>query len=236
MAACPMTVANQYGWEICAPTGFTVVWNGGANRRCLAIVPDDEHEGSRIISHFGGGIFTYSFPAIFKTEPGYDLWVQGPANYPVGGATAMSGIQESDWLLTQSAIHWKMAEPNRAIRFSKGDPLAQVFPIRRGELEAVEPELRSIEDEPEVKAYMEEWMAPAGRVQQGTQAAGFRCRAQALAGKLPARSGCLRRSDRSGGSPRENAGQTLQGSARRGGIAANGRIIPGRRACPNRPR
>lgn len=162
MAACPMTVANQYGWEICAPTGFTVVWNGGANRRCLAIVPDDEHEGSRIISHFGGGIFTYSFPAIFKTEPGYDLWVQGPANYPVGGATAMSGIQESDWLLTQSAIHWKMAEPNRAIRFSKGDPLAQVFPIRRGELEAVEPELRSIEDEPEVKAYMEEWMARRG--------------------------------------------------------------------------
>lgn len=148
--------------EICAPTGFTVVWNGGANRRCLAIVPDDEHEGSRIISHFGGGIFTYSFPAIFKTEPGYDLWVQGPANYPVGGATAMSGIQESDWLLTQSAIHWKMAEPNRAIRFSKGDPLAQVFPIRRGELEAVEPELRSIEDEPEVKAYMEEWMARPG--------------------------------------------------------------------------
>jgi uncharacterized protein DUF6065 len=152
----PMVMANQLGWEICTPTGFTVVWNGGGNRDSLAVIAD-EPDIARIISHFGAGIFTFSFPAVFRTEPGYDLMIQGPPNTPVRGATPFSGLMETDWALTSAAIHWQITEPNMAVRFRKGDAMAQIFPVRRGDTEAFEPEIRSISDAPEIAEYMEEW-------------------------------------------------------------------------------
>lgn len=154
----PMVMANQLGWEICTPTGFTVVWNGGGNRDSLAVIAD-EPDIARIISHFGAGIFTFSFPAVFRTEPGFDLMIQGPPNNPVRGATPFSGLVETDWVLTSPAIHWQITEPDRAVRFRKGDAMAQIFPVRRGDAEAFEPEIRSVSDEPEIAAYMEQWYA-----------------------------------------------------------------------------
>ncbi|MFN0263138.1 DUF6065 family protein [Tepidamorphus sp. 3E244] len=162
----PMVIANQCGWEICAPTSFTVIWNGGDNRRCLAVLPDEPgHE--RLLSHFGAGIFSYSFPAIFRVEEGYDLVIQGPPNNPVHGATPLSGIVEADWALTAAAIHWQITEPNTAIRFRKGDALAQIFPIKRGDVEKFDPEMRSISDDPEVAAYMAQWYATRRKFNEG---------------------------------------------------------------------
>ena len=33
-------------------------------------------------SHFGNGILTWHLPMLFRTPPGYNLSVRGPANYP----------------------------------------------------------------------------------------------------------------------------------------------------------
>ena len=50
-----------------------------------------------------------------------------------------------------------MTEPNKAVRFRKGDPLCQIFPVRRCELEEFQPELRRLSDAPELAGYMDEW-------------------------------------------------------------------------------
>jgi hypothetical protein len=152
----PMMIANQHGWEICSPVGFTAIWNGGDHPDCLAILPD-EPGNHRIVSHFGFGIITFSFPAVFRTEPGYDLVIQGPPNAPIDGATPLSGTSETDWLLSSIAMHWQVTRANHAVRFRKGDPLVQVYPQRRGELEAFEPEMKHVSDDPEVARYMDEW-------------------------------------------------------------------------------
>jgi len=152
----PMRIANQHGWEICSPVSFTAVWNGGESRRCLAILTDEDDDGI-ISSHFGGGIFSFRIPAVFRTEPGYDLVIQGPPNWPVDGASPMSGIVETDWLVTSIAMHWKLTQPNKAVRFRKGDPLCQVFPVRRAELEPFTPVVRSLAEAPELADYMSAW-------------------------------------------------------------------------------
>ena len=101
----------------------------------------------------------HAVPQFFRTEPGFDLMIQGPPNNPVRGATPFSGLVETDWVLTSPAIHWQITEPDRAVRFRKGDAMAQIFPVRRGDAEAFEPEIRSVSDEPEIAAYMEQWYA-----------------------------------------------------------------------------
>ena len=152
----PMVMANQHGWEMRSPVAFTAIWNGGGNKDCLAILEDEDSAG-QIVSYFGDGIITYRIPAVFRTEPDYDLLITGPANNPIDGATPLTGIIESDWLWSIPSVNWKMTRPEKAIRFKKGQPLGQIFPIRRGVLEDFEPEVRSLADEPELDGYMKEW-------------------------------------------------------------------------------
>ncbi|MGE0847382.1 MAG: DUF6065 family protein [Flavobacteriaceae bacterium] len=151
----PMLIANQHGWEILSPVGFTAVWNGGEHRDCLAVLEDEPVNA--VVSHFGGGIFSYRLPAVFVTEPGYDLVFQGPPNFPVDGATPLTGMVETDWLRTSVAMHWKMTRPGTAVRFRKGDPICHIFPVKRGEIEAVEPRLSLLSADSEMDSYMKEW-------------------------------------------------------------------------------
>jgi hypothetical protein len=152
----PMIMANQHGWEICSPVSFTAVWNGGDSKGSLAILPDEPGEHG-LTSYFGKGILTFSFPAIFSLEPGYDLMLQGPANRPVDGASPLSGLIEVDWLISSAAMHWQLTRANHAVRFHKGDPLAVIFPVKRAELEAFAPDLRPLADDPERDRYIAEW-------------------------------------------------------------------------------
>jgi hypothetical protein len=153
----PMRMANQHGWEIGAPVGFTAIWNGGANRDCLVVLPDEPT--TLVASHFGGGIVTIALPAVFRLEPGHDLLLQGPPNAPRRGASPLSGLVEADWLVTSLAMNWQLTEPNHAVRVRKGEPICQVFPVRRAELEEFEPELRSLAEEPELAREIAAWRA-----------------------------------------------------------------------------
>jgi hypothetical protein len=158
----PLLIANMHGWEILAPVGFTAIWNGGAHKDSLAILEDEPSNG-QMMSFFGSGILTYKLPAVFRTEPGFDLFVQGPPNQPMDGAAPLAGVVEMDWASTIISMNWQLTRPNKAVRFKKGQPICQVFPVRRGELEAFEPEKRRLSDEPELQAYMSEWIERRGR-------------------------------------------------------------------------
>jgi hypothetical protein len=152
----PMAIANTHGWEILSPVSFTAIWNGGANKDCLAILQDGE-PSRHVFSHFGHGIVSISLPAVFETEPGYDLYVQGPPNNPIDGATPFAGIVETDWLWTSIGMHWQLTQPVKAVRFHKGQPICQIFPIQRTAIENFEPEIRSMSERPELQDYMKDW-------------------------------------------------------------------------------
>jgi uncharacterized protein DUF6065 len=154
----PMVMANMHGWEVLSPVSFTAVWNGGAHRESLAIIEDEDSRG-QVLSHFGSGIITFRLPAVFRTEPGYDLYIHGPPNFPVDGVTPLSAIVEVDWASTRVTMNWQMTQPGKAVRFRKGEAFCQIFPIRRAEIEAFEPVKRSLSEDPELSSYMQEWSA-----------------------------------------------------------------------------
>jgi len=92
----PLAIANAHGWEILCPSGFSAYWDGGRSSQAVSITPD--HEGHKpAISHFGYGVLTFHVPAVFRTEAGYDLMVQGPINRPKDAIAGLSGMVEADW-------------------------------------------------------------------------------------------------------------------------------------------
>lgn len=154
----PLIMANMHGWEILSPVSFTAIWNGGANKDCVAILEDESSNG-QFLSFFGAGIVTFKLPAVFRTEPGFDLFVQGTTNQPIDGASPLAGLVEMDWVTTIISMNWQLTRINHAVRFRKGQAICQIFPVRRGELQSFEPEKRRLSDDPELAQYMREWRA-----------------------------------------------------------------------------
>src|SRR6201992_1976929 len=77
----PLLIANQGGWELRNPSAFTATWMGGNTPADLMIVPDTRAAGQLLpASNFGYGILTWHLPILFRTPPGYDLLVRGPAD------------------------------------------------------------------------------------------------------------------------------------------------------------
>ena len=154
----PLTIANAHGWEILCPSGFSAYWNGARATDAITITPD--HEGHKpAISHFGYGVITFHVSAVFRTEPGFDLMVQGPINRPKDAIAPLSGLVETDWTASTFTMNWQFTRPNTVIRFEQGEPFCHVFPARRGELEKIRPEIRPIADDPELATEFEAWTA-----------------------------------------------------------------------------
>jgi hypothetical protein len=152
----PLNIANAHGWELLCPSAFTATWTGTAGLDSIAITPD---AGTRspALSHFGSGVLTFHVPCLFRTEPGFDLMVQGPVNSPKDGISALSGIIETDWAPYAFTMNWVFTRPNATVRFEGGEPFCHVFPIQRGMLEEVKPELHVISEEPELKEQYQKW-------------------------------------------------------------------------------
>lgn len=154
----PLNIANAHGWEILCPSGFSAVWRGDPAGEAITIIPDPQ-TASPAVSHFGHGVLTFNVPAIFRSEPGFDLMVQGPINRPKDGLSALSGVVETDWAPFTFTMNWMFTRPGATVRFEKGEPFCHVFPIRRGELESFEPKILPLSVNAELKAQYEEWTA-----------------------------------------------------------------------------
>ena len=154
----PLNIANAHGWELLSPAGFSAIWRGDAALDAITIIPDPGTTAPAL-SHFGYGVLTFHVPCIFRTDAGYDLMVQGPINRPRDGLSALSGIVEADWAPFTFTMNWAFTRPGASIRFEKGEPFCHLFPVRRGELESAEPELRLLSEAPELKAEYEAWTA-----------------------------------------------------------------------------
>lgn len=158
----PLNIANTHGWEILCPSGFTAIWNGGAGLGAVEIVHDDAARPASV-SHFGSGVLTLHVPCVFRTEPGYDLMVQGPVNRPKHGIAALSGVVETEWSPFSFTMNWCFTKPATIVRFEKGEPYCHFFPVKRGELESTIPSLKLLSEDPELKKQHDFWTQNRGR-------------------------------------------------------------------------
>lgn len=152
----PLSIANAHGWEILCRCGFTANWNGNADLNAITVTPD-VGTTAPAVSHFGSGVLTFHVPCLFRTEPGYDLVVQGPVNAPKDGIAPLTGIIETDWAPYSFTMNWLFTRANAPVRFAAGEPFCHVFPIRRGALEDVTPELHVLSEAPELKKQYDQW-------------------------------------------------------------------------------
>lgn len=157
----PLAVANQAGWVARCPAGFGVVWNGGDALGDTTITMDegDERFAPQIMSHFGWGILTFSLPWLFRTSPGNSLLVRGPTNSPKRGISPLDGIVETDWAVATFTMNWKITEPDRIIRFTRGEPICMISPIGVDGLEDVETRVEPIDADPDLKREFQAWSA-----------------------------------------------------------------------------
>jgi hypothetical protein len=114
----PMLIANQSGWELRNPCAFTATWFGQENGADVMIVPDKRDADQLLpVGHFGSGILTWNLPLLFRTPPGYNLLVRGPANYPKDGVCPLAGIVETDWASASFSMSWKLTRKLIPVRF-----------------------------------------------------------------------------------------------------------------------
>jgi hypothetical protein len=173
----PLNIANAHGWEILCPSGFTAIWNGSQDIPAISIQPDDSSE-PMAISHFGHGTLTFHIPCLFRTEPGWDLMAQGPVNRPKDGISALSGIIETDWAPYTFTMNWIFTQPEVEVRFEQGEPFCHIFPVRRGQLSSVEPEMKPLSDDPELERQFKAWNESRSKFNAELQRPGSQAQAE----------------------------------------------------------
>jgi hypothetical protein len=153
----PLNIANAHGWEILCPASFSAVWNGNQDLAAINIRFEDPDQQPFAISHFGHGTLTFHIPCLFRTDPGWDLMAQGPINRPKDGIAALSGIIETDWAPYTFTMNWIFTQPEVDVNFEKGEPFCHIFPVQRGLLASVEPEMKQLSSEPELERQYQAW-------------------------------------------------------------------------------
>jgi len=123
----PLVIANQWGWQILCPTDVIITWNGDPNLAGLQIDVSPQYLPA-IKSQFGSGIVTFSPPWLFRTPPGWDLYLKGPSNRWKANCTPLEGVIETWWLNYTFTMNWKLIEPG-TVSFARGESLGQLVPV-----------------------------------------------------------------------------------------------------------
>jgi hypothetical protein len=168
----PLLMGNQHGWWILSHQKVKIWWDGDD-------LPENLHikyaKGSKppfaAVSHFGHGILTFLIPYLFRTPPGYNMVVRGPTNMPKDGIQALDGIVETDWAVATASMNWIFTRTDTPVVFEKDEPICMVYPVRRGDLESFDTELRSLASNPELERNYLEWSDRRARFNQGLKQA-----------------------------------------------------------------
>ena len=146
----PLNIANSHGWEVLCPVSFEARWDGG-NDKSAVKVQAQLGQQTTALSHFGFGVLTFDLGCLFRTEPGYNLFVTGPLNRSKDGIAPLAGVIETDWSMATFTMNYRFLRPDHTVRFEEGEPYVLIFPVKRGLLETFEPEFRSLDEDPELK-------------------------------------------------------------------------------------
>jgi hypothetical protein len=154
----PLNIANAHGWEVLSPCGFEAVWNGGTGTDAVTLRLDPGAAPERApVSLFGQGVVTFHIEAIFRTPPGWNLWVGGSPNRPKDAIQPLTGIVETDWSPFTFTMNWRFTRPDQWVRFDAFEPIAFVFPLQRAALEAFDPKFEPIGDDAELERRFADW-------------------------------------------------------------------------------
>ena len=159
----PLTIANQTGFWIKNPVGFTATWRGPQRPGSIDFQFDESPDVwmKWISNDFGAGIVTWNTPFLFRTKPaGSRLLVCGPTNYFLDNAQPLTAIIESDWMTMSFTMNWKLMKPGLPTRFEVGQPLFQAIPLLSNvcsEIEGASVTYKKLDDDPEVAQLYGEW-------------------------------------------------------------------------------
>jgi Family of unknown function (DUF6065) len=153
----PLVIANQHGWFLLCPCRIKLIWNGGIALDAITIEYPPNEARRFASSHFGEGILTFHMDYIFRTPPGINLHIRGPANLPKDGIAPLEGIIETDWSETSFTMNWKLTRAHHEVVFEENEPFAMIAPVVRGELERYRPAIHPIAANAELEAGYRAW-------------------------------------------------------------------------------
>ena len=152
----PLTIANASGWEILCPASFRVTWWGTKHKEDLRIQPIGNAERVHRFaqSHFGHGILTFHPGYLFRTSPGWGLWVRGMPNTHKRHLTPLDGLVETDWLAFTFTMNWRFTRIG-SVEFREGEPFCFITPVPHATLDGITPRIMDLADNPEMaEAYV----------------------------------------------------------------------------------
>lgn len=153
----PLAIANSSGWEILCPDGFTAEWNGGDSLNDITVESHSERSLSHFVaSHFGSGVLTFHPGYLFRTSPGWALWVRGAPNTAKSNCAPLDGLVETDWLPFTFTMNWRFSKPGK-VHFERGEPFCFITLFPHALIDDVQPEILRLDDNPDLKADFENW-------------------------------------------------------------------------------
>ncbi len=154
----PLNIANAHGWEILCSCEAEACWTGRPGTEDVLIrYKEDGAAVGRPVSIFGQGVLTFHIQALFRTPPGWDLWIGGSPNRPKDGIAPLTGIVETDWAPYTFTMNWRFTRRHHWVRFSAQEPICFVFPVQRGVLEHMKPSIKPLTDNPQLAADFAAW-------------------------------------------------------------------------------
>ena len=154
----PLSMANTTGWEILCPVGFTAKWNGGTHQEDITFHPDHPHPDFEefVKSHFSHGVITFHAGYLFRTPPGWSMWVMGPPNHIKDGVQCLTGLVETDWLPFPFTMNWMFTRKGE-VRWEKNEPFCFITLVQDKPLEQFHVVQRSMESDPEMSGQYAAW-------------------------------------------------------------------------------
>jgi hypothetical protein len=172
----PLVVACESGWWLRLHDRVEATWSGGIGQHDLVV------EGPAS-SHFGSGVVTFHVNVLFRTPPGVQLLVKGPANWIKDGVQALEGIVETEWAVATFTMNWKLTRPGTVV-WEAGEPYCQVAPIRLSD-QALPLDVRPLDAET-LEQY-EAWATSRGNL---NAAGGLPRQLDYMRGESPGGAGC----------------------------------------------
>jgi len=155
----PLNIANAHGWEMLNPCGFDACWDGGIGPEAVTIRSEGGEAGAvrAPVSLFGQGVITFHVEGIFRTPPGWNMWVGGSPNRAKDGIHALCGVIETDWSPFTFTMNWRFTRPDHWVHFDAMEPFCFLFPVQRAAIERFRPRIEPLDSDPATQAGFVAW-------------------------------------------------------------------------------
>jgi hypothetical protein len=154
----PLNIANAHGWEVLCPCAFDAIWNGRTEPDAITIRPEPSAKPEQVpVSLFGQGVITFHVEGIFRTPPGWNLWVSGSPNRAKDGISPLTGVIETDWCPFTFTMNWRFTRPGQWIHFDAMEPICFLFPVERAAIETFQPKFEPLDSDPATMERFQAW-------------------------------------------------------------------------------